>query len=481
MDTTRSIKPPKSYISSWSRASTRLGLRIRPPPPLVSAPFGPVKSSRGPDLNRSDTFIIVDGIKQCSDIQTTGILNSAYSNLPPDDADIARAGKLTQSLSAGFPKSPLAGTPTVAESNITVTTSLQCPPNTNLTPRVRFRQASLSASPRPHLKSTLKTSSTVSLLPCLSPIYQDENTPPHLEGGKGYLSKHKNASNSKLTKSRTMNVLHELKTSISRSSLKATAASNSFDKERSFSSSNTAIPKSSSKLRLPQFSQTSLVAQTCHFKSYTPEPDPHQISEAQPSAYWSGRFVSLYDKLSSENLSPEPLYSLASAYRQGNHNSLSISSHYTGTPKMKPSYLSHATTTSALTSLMHKPQTPPSLHDEDSQSCRIFQRLESHCCTQEAKDSLHDWQQDYARRHNKPSLLPKGGTMEGKGSLMSKWFSSQGRSGGRRSLSALREATSSRSTKKVSIEDKSSRSIRGSISKPIGPLVRVGGLEMGTF
>ena len=51
------------------------------------------------------------------------------------------------------------------------------------------------------------------------------------------------------------------------------------------------------------------------------------------------------------------------------------------------------------------------LTDEDSRIRRVFVHLEALCMTDEARFSLHLWQQEYARQMKRETFLPPGGTM----------------------------------------------------------------------
>jgi hypothetical protein len=51
------------------------------------------------------------------------------------------------------------------------------------------------------------------------------------------------------------------------------------------------------------------------------------------------------------------------------------------------------------------------LVDEDNRCRRVFMHLELLCTTPEARNSLRQWQQSYARRMGRDTLLPEGGTM----------------------------------------------------------------------
>jgi hypothetical protein len=166
------------------------------------------------------------------------------------------------------------------------------------------------------------------------------------------------------------------------------------------------------------------------------QPDPRHITTSQPSAYWSGRFVSLHDRFLAEE------YSNGEATPSGSSPGNPFQYHAMTTDRVavnsRPTHLSHSTTTSALTSLTGtKPRTPPC--NKDARCLRIFQHLESLCITSEARRSLVAWQQSYARRVGKPQLLPQGGRMEDK-SLMGKLFGTNQNKGGRRILPAMSES-----------------------------------------
>jgi hypothetical protein len=76
--------------------------------------------------------------------------------------------------------------------------------------------------------------------------------------------------------------------------------------------------------------------------------------------------------------------------------------------------LPHANTTSSLSRIMFKTSANGALNEDDDRCRRIFNRLEESCLTAEAKQSLRDWQQAYARKENRPMLLPDGRVMDDK-------------------------------------------------------------------
>ncbi|KAM0421099.1 hypothetical protein ACHAPT_011170 [Fusarium lateritium] len=412
----------ESRMASRPRLPTpaKVLVRVRKKRPTISSPIGPIKNSRGPDLTRSDNFMIVPGIKDCSS-------NEIYC----DDENI-EAKKAARRISAGFSEhGSLASPPTVAKSAFNAMTTCRIPSSTKSPPSlVSLRKTS---------NGSLLSSSSYSVFPSLETIVQDENIPPPGHEISPPLKENsKPASKSRLPKSRTMNALSELKNSISKPSLNAKPSSirPSGDQSRQVSSSSSIkiFTSSSSRLRFPRPSLTSLSRSS---NSSTPEtqepPDPRQINAAQPSEYWSGRFVSLNDRFSTEDFESDmigsPLLPPFEPTRKQTIKPDRVAANF------RPTHLSHSTTTSALTTLA---RSSPE-EDEDARCLRIFRHLDCLCSTNEARRSLHDWQQTYARRMGKPGLLPKGGRMEDK-SIIGKIFGGVPRKSDRRSLSTLREA-----------------------------------------
>ncbi|KAH9907540.1 hypothetical protein F4778DRAFT_799840 [Xylariomycetidae sp. FL2044] len=202
--------------------------------------------------------------------------------------------------------------------------------------------------------------------------------------------------------------------------------------------------------------------------------NPRQIHSGQPSAYWTGRFMALQDRFHSEMLLPLNMNTMISAHAEHTQipltppvpqTALAISSTtacITSTPhkptlsprkktpcssprKPKPrklspqkkkvptkqptvkSTLAPSSTTTAIShprlqaagsssrnqaSMLHSvTEAAALLSDEDNRAKRIFLHLEAMCMTSEARKSLHEWQQAYARSVGKECLLPKGGSM----------------------------------------------------------------------
>lgn len=382
--------------------------------PLISAPIGPVKNSRGADLIRSERLIIVDAIKDC-ETDISGSIPECRRPLPIQaprhvSAGLHRDGQLESSSIAA--SSGISATPTIKAG------SIPKPPK-------KPRRSLLSTSSIP--KPSLRTGPAATLV-------QDENIPPAPDGFF-----HPDAPNlrlaSKLPKSRTMSALHDLKTSISRPSLAVRSINTS-----AFAGSSKSSPSSAgtdaklsnpSKLNLVQPSTTSLANSA---QSYSPGSPSIRVSIAQSSAYWSGRFMALHDRFSSENLAADAFESRQSSL--ANSFSTRPKTPYS-TLHQRTSHLPNSTTTSALRSFMASSSVSAE-NEEDARCRRVFDHLDRLCTTAEARRSLHIWQQAYARRHSRPSLLPEGGTMEEKG-LMAKIFRSSGaKKSERHSLTRLR-------------------------------------------
>ncbi|KAI1435487.1 hypothetical protein GGR50DRAFT_326161 [Xylaria sp. CBS 124048] len=234
-----------------------------------------------------------------------------------------------------------------------------------------------------------------------------------------------------LPKSRTFTAWSNLTASLSRTSL---GLSGSDSRRTSTSSRGTTRKDLASDARHQLASSTS---SKVFQRSGVDKTDPRNIHTAQSSAYWAGRFMALHDRFQSELLLPENLQTLIDEH--ASHSLLPIT---------QPSLASSATTGCIVTESTspHKPQQQPkwqskygpeaiakALHskakitsaqpstkktaamlvDEDDRCRRIFLYLEALCTTNEARASLRDWQQAYARRTGKENLLPKGGTMQG--------------------------------------------------------------------
>ncbi|KAI1416382.1 hypothetical protein F5Y13DRAFT_177531 [Hypoxylon sp. FL1857] len=148
--------------------------------------------------------------------------------------------------------------------------------------------------------------------------------------------------------------------------------------------------------------------------------DPRLVHTAQPWAYWSGRYMSLRDKFLNEILQPENLNTVLTADSERNKLAAAAAA------KPKPSTSSNTGLTASSTT-SHLPARPSALDptpamitaanltDDDMRDLRIFMHLEGVCTTDDARDSLYDFQAAYARSQKKEWLLPRGGAMDPKG------------------------------------------------------------------
>lgn len=239
-------------------------------------------------------------------------------------------------------------------------------------------------------------------------------------------------------KSRALNMISNFTASLSRTSLSQFTGGDS--RRASITSKGTGrtntTPYTSSPLASSPLSQHSAVDTS----------DPQQIHKAQNSAYWTGRFMALRDSFQAETLRSDNIETLLRA-----HNEKSL------IPVAQPSLTSSATMgcitgavrTGRLTRSTAQSTTPgrplqqrrgqtnvaqaaakpsppratpasaqPSnaataamLMDEEHRCRRIFSQLDALCTTNAARNSLWEWQQNYARRVGKETLLPEGGTM----------------------------------------------------------------------
>ncbi|RTE73605.1 hypothetical protein BHE90_011970 [Fusarium euwallaceae] len=425
----------ESRMASRPRLSTpaKVLVRVKKKRPTISAPIGPIKNSRGPDLTRSESFMIVPGIKDCTSEEIFC------------DNDDVEAKKAARRISAGFSEhGSLTSPPMVAKSAFNATRTSRIPSSKNSPPSlVSLRQTS---------NGSLMTSSSYSGFPSLETIVQDENVPPGHEDSPP-LKENPKPAKSRLPKSRTMNALSELKNSISKPSLNSRPANLRGDQSRQVSSSSSMSIKifssSSSRLRLPRPSLTSLSRRSSGSSTLENQepPDPRKVSSAQPSEYWSGRFVSLNDRFSAEEFEKD-MAALPFVPPSEPPQKQAIKPDRAAA-NFRPTHLSHSTTTSALTALTSSKPEESLEDDEDARCIRIFRHLDCLCSTNEARRSLRDWQQTYARRMRKPGLLPKGGRMEDQ-TLMEKILSNIPRKNDRRVLSAMREAPNVQGARKAS-------------------------------
>ncbi|KAK1621485.1 hypothetical protein BDP81DRAFT_279198, partial [Colletotrichum phormii] len=218
----------------------------------------------------------------------------------------------------------------------------------------------------------------------------------------------------RLPKSRTLTVLSNLTASLSRTSLVSFTGS-----DRKASLQTVASRKTSSSSTLT----TTIPTRTP--TPVTPELNPLIITTAQPSAYWSGRFMSLQDRFQGESLQEQTLSIFVTAHA----SKASILAQQRATYQGRGN-LPLSTTTALDRYGTAAIQEAKRLSDEDNRSLRIFLHLQALCGTPEAQKSLHAWREAYARRMGRSVLLPEG-TNSDRG-FVARLFSGSG--GGRRSI-----------------------------------------------
>ncbi|RYP22817.1 hypothetical protein DL767_008963 [Monosporascus sp. MG133] len=278
-------------------------------------------------------------------------------------------------------------------------------------------------------------------------------------------SKQKPKARPNIPRSRTLNVFSNITNSLSRSSLASFTRNDSRHPSTSTTATTSTGGTADSSTTESRFGMS---ISTSSIRAVAGNTSPGKIRTAQPSAYWTGRFVALHDKFRSEILLPENLPMAISAQAERapskatttglpaaattgsippprqplktSSSSGNAFAHYLETTattasnkrKHKQTASSSTTkstvtaTTTATTPRKSKPGTgtygrdddeeeetlPLMMHDEHRRSRRAFQHLEALCTTGEARRSLHAWQQTYARRVDCEALLPRGGSME---------------------------------------------------------------------
>ncbi|KAI0973373.1 hypothetical protein F4678DRAFT_459505 [Xylaria arbuscula] len=257
-------------------------------------------------------------------------------------------------------------------------------------------------------------------------------------------SKNKTKSRLSISKSRTFNVFSNLTASLSRTSLGQLTSSDS--RRTSTSSKTTTFKDPTPYMNSQSASSTSSQA--------LPNPrlettNPRQIHTAQSSAYWAGRFMALQDRFQSEVLVPENLASLVHVHAErsllavtqpslassattscitstagsNNPNTTRRVTESTSPRKRQQQLISESrapshilprkiscSTAAANRTITVAPPRPSHevaaamLVDDDHRCRRIFMHLDGLCTTSEARHSLQQWQQSYARRTGKKHL-----------------------------------------------------------------------------
>ncbi|KAI0129610.1 hypothetical protein BJ170DRAFT_593163 [Xylariales sp. AK1849] len=281
-----------------------------------------------------------------------------------------------------------------------------------------FRKVTPTNIPLP--KPSTATTYTTASIPPHYPEY--EGNIPRSDFTTGLQHKNKNSINiaaaklrakakprpiATLPKSTTLNVFSNLSASFSRTSLarlgRTSSISSTADSEAGKSSAR-------SSMAFPLVDTS----------------NPQQIDGAPNSAYWTGRFMSLQDRFRNEMLHPDNLTTLVNAQAERSVVSDQAATNVPGSAsnpnllRAKAKKHRYSISNSTIASRDKSKDSRNSigaalLEDEENRARRVLLHLEALCTTSEARRSLHNWQQSYARRVGKEELLPRGGTLEDKG------------------------------------------------------------------
>ncbi|KAM0277641.1 hypothetical protein ACHAQH_005669 [Verticillium albo-atrum] len=217
---------------------------------------------------------------------------------------------------------------------------------------------------------------------------------------------HAPAPKPRLTKSRTLAALTNLTASLSRTSLVSDRKVSSSSKA-SINSIKTDSPPPAPLIPFPVLRE----------EPRSP-PSPNDVTTAQSSAYWAGRFLALHDRYKSDaNLTEAPLRTLLAQAP--------------GRIATRPGLTSSNTTVGLTTLSAYQPSSIRSLSsgrthaDDDTIALAVFCRLMEQCVTAEARESLAEWQLGYARKVGNAKLLPVGKTMGGSGGVVARFLGRQ--------------------------------------------------------
>lgn len=372
----------------------------------ISGPIGPVKNSRGADFCRSDTLIVVSAINDCVTEADTTKENQNVSH-----ESLAKKTEESQVCDDRFHQSSTTTLSTTTNSAVERPESRDNHEPPKLLKKTLFN----SFIPKPHLASM----SSLTLKYTIKDAKQYENfAADKLCRDEGSAPK----LGPKVPKSRTMTALQELKNSVSRPSNLSSTVSTFFASKPDTPPADNDVINMASLNRRDFIVEESRAPTNWSPRAVAPELLPGQVDTAQPSAYWTGRFVALHDRFSTEHMS---------------HVMPNVS-----TPPSTPSssgYLRRASQASR-DSDVNSYSDPPNHLQNDIDLCRrVFSHLTSMCVTGEARQSLRRWQEDYARRRNRPQLLPEGCAVQNKG-IVSRLFGSRARQPDRMGQAFLEEA-----------------------------------------
>ncbi|OAQ99359.1 hypothetical protein LLEC1_01073 [Akanthomyces lecanii] len=392
-------------------------------PLVISSPVGPVKNSRGPDFTRSDGLIIVDAINDCGPPRSNDEIESPATTLSEKRMAISVFARKTllKTQSLASLSSPSRGVKATSAR----------------TPRSRFDDDGLSSSVF-KLKSA-SGSTTMVLTDNEDHEYIHTTKPPkHVSPQKSMLK-----FATKLPKSKTMNVLQDIKNSVPRRTNFPTTIPRPHIKksDTSLTQSEMSANPSNHDIQTLSYSErrrrclSGLDSASSSNHSFTtnittpdscsglfdllePRTHPGQVLHGQSSSYWSGRFTTIRDRLAGEHMAH-------------------VLSQTTDTLQMGALQQSERSDRTEDAELCGNPPYP--LQDEDDLCRQIFGILDSQCITRAAKDSLQHWQAMYARSRRRPSLLPRRNRFFGE-SQISRRFASHIRHQDVQNLAFLEDA-----------------------------------------
>ncbi|KAK3181618.1 hypothetical protein K4F52_006996 [Lecanicillium sp. MT-2017a] len=249
----------------------------------ISGPIGPVKNSRGADFARSDTLIVVGGINDC----VTKTTAEKPQVIAQDSSKKANA-RLPTSLSLQyFPTKP--STKDAARSDI------QPSPGSRVAPKRLKKTLFNSFLPKPLFVSR----SPLTLKYNAKEAKQNENLAADKPNREASCE---TKLSSKVPRSRTMHALQELKNSVSRpSNLSSTFSTFLIEKPDTPPKENDGIDMAVPNRREYIMQKTRTLPDWSP-RQPIPQLQPGQVDTAQPSAYWTGRFVALHDRFSTEHM-----------------------------------------------------------------------------------------------------------------------------------------------------------------------------------
>lgn len=220
-----------------------------------------------------------------------------------------------------------------------------------------------------------------------------------------------------LTKSSTFSVLGTLKSSLSISSLSNLASSRT---SLSSTSSSTYLNESAGtppKISPPPRAGFARFSRRSTSGSWGAAGDVRQVDRFMPDAYWSGRFMTLYDRYLNESLTDIFLDDTKV------NDPIKFERLDPHVPELIPSPMERSQIEYSGNGRPNQPKTSSEKDDgeDDTPVClQSFAQLEAMCLTNDARKSLRAFQQAYARKERREALLPLGGTMIVRDSVLSR-------------------------------------------------------------